>query len=119
MKDFIKTAIGAGVIVYIILAITAMLFWTPACAQWTPLHQVASEITESYTDITPRFTKVEPVRTPRPMPVVQPILPTNANTVQVFNLDQYGNVQSSQIIIDGSYNIPTRRQDQGRPARLR
>lgn len=111
MKDFIKTTIGAGVIVYIILAITAMLFWTPACAQWTPMHQAALEITDSYTEIVPKFTKVEPVRTPRPVPVVQPIMPTSTNTIQVFNLDQYGNVQSSQIIIDGSNIFPAHRKD--------
>jgi len=114
MKNFIATVFSGAAIVFVLMALTMMLF-NPfgASAQWTPMHQAALEITESYTTIVPKARLVEPVRTPRPVPVVQPIIPTRNNVTEVITLDQFGNLQSSQIIINGSYNIPTQNRNVG------
>lgn len=103
MKNFFATVMSAGAIVFVLMALTMMLF-NPfgASAQWTPMHQMALDITDSYTKIVPKARMVEPVRTPRPVPVVQPILPRPNNVTEVITLDQNGNLQSSQIIINGS-----------------
>ena len=112
MKNFIATVFSGAAIVFVLMALTMMLF-NPfgASAQWTPMHQAALEITDSYTKIVPKARKVEPMPTFRPAPqLVQPIIYPQQQT-QVFHLDAWGNVQSSQIIINGSSIIPARRQD--------
>ena len=116
MKNFFATVMSAGAIVFVLMALTMMLF-NPfgASAQWTPMHQMAHDITNSYTKIVPKARVVEPIRTPRPVPVVQPILPRQNNVTEVITLDQYGNLQSSQIIINGSSIFSPQTRDR-RPA---
>ena len=78
-------------------------------AQWTPMHQMALEVTESYVDIVPKARMVQPnpVRSVRPVPMYAPINTNPSDVVEVFTLDQFGNVQSSQIIVNGSSLIPS------------
>ena len=109
MKDFIATVFSAGAIVFVVMALTLMLF-NPfgANAQWTPMHQAALEISESYVTTVPKFTKVEPVRAPRIVPVTQP------QAVVVYTIDNMTPIsQLPQTVFYGSYNIPTQNRNVG------
>jgi hypothetical protein len=104
MKDLFTPRMIAYYLLVLALALTGDLR-----AQWTPMHQAALEITESYVDIVPKARMVQPnpVRSVRPVPMYAPINSNPSDVVEVFTLDQFGNVQSSQIIINGSSLIPS------------
>ena len=91
------------------LALLALACTQDMRAQWTPMHQMALEVTESYVDIVPKARMVQPnpVRSVRPVPMYAPINTNPSDVVEVFTLDQFGNVQSSQIIVNGSSLIPS------------
>ena len=116
MKDFFTPRMIAYYLMLLALGCTQDMR-----AQWTPMHQMALEVTESYVDIVPKARMVQPnpVRSVRPVPMYAPINSNPSDVVEVFTLDQFGNVQSSQIIVNGSSLIPSQNRNVGPQGNLR
>ena len=116
MKDFFTPRMIAYYLMLLALGCTQDMR-----AQWTPMHQMALEVTESYVDIVPKARMVQPnpVRSVRPVPMYAPINTNPSDVVEVFTLDQFGNVQSSRIIVNGSSLIPSQNRHVGPQGNLR